>query len=201
MSKETTVTGPEPEPVVAVTGIDELFDGDPNAGSPPDHPDAASADDDSLDDEFDLPAARGRLPRLTALLLAGVLIATGFLAGAYVQRTHGASSPATAGFPNFGSGGPPNFGGALPGGDTSTQGGSSTNNRNNVIGTVVRAGAHSIMVKDFGGTTHVVQIRASTQVSKNQQIDASALKPGATVVVSGQSGADGSITATNITQR
>lgn len=191
------MTGPEPEPVVAVKGVDELFDGDPDAGSPPDHADAASADDD----EFDLPPARGRLPRLTVLLLAGVLIATGFLAGAYVQRTHGASSNASTGIPNFGSGGPPSLVGGLPGGDTSAQGGSDASSRNNVIGTVVRTGAHSITVKDFGGTTHVVQIKASTQVSKNQQIDASAVKPGATVVVSGRSGADGSITATQITQR
>ena len=166
-----------------------------------DHGDASSVADDSVDDEFELPPARGRLPRLTALLLAGVLIAAGFLAGAYVQRTHGASSTATTGFPNFGSGGPPNFGGALPGGDTSTQGGSSTSNRNNVIGTVVRTSATSITVKDFGGTTHVVQVKASTQVQKNTEIAANDLKPGSTVVVTGTSGANGSITATSITQR
>ena len=195
------MTGLEPEPVEAATGIDQLLDGDPDDVNRSEHGDANSVANDSVDDEFELPPARGRLPRLTALLLAGVLIAAGFLAGAYVQRTHGASSTATTGFPNFGSGGPPNFGGALPGGDTSAPGGSTTSNRNNVIGTVVRTGAHSITVKDFGGTTHVVQIKASTQVSKNQQIDASAVKPGATVVVSGRSGADGSITATQITQR
>jgi len=195
------VTGLEPEPVEAATGIDQLLDGDPDGANPADHGDASRVAGDSVDDEFELPPARGRLPRLTALLLAGVLIAAGFLAGAYVQRTHGASSTATTGFPNFGSGGPPNFGGALPGGDTSAPGGSTTSNRNNVIGTVVHANTSSITVKDFGGTTHVVHVKASTQVQRNTDISANDLKPGSTVVVTGTSGAGGSITATSITQR
>jgi hypothetical protein len=200
MSEETTVTGPEPEPVVAATGIDDLLDGPLVEPNPAEDGDAGGPDDD-LDDEFELPPARGRMPRITALLLAGVLVAVGFAGGAYVQRTHGASATAGTGFPNFGSGGPPSFGGSLPGSGGSSQDGGSSSDRSNVIGTVVRASANSVTVKDFGGTTHVVRIKASTQVSKSQQIDPSELKPGATVVVSGQAGADGSITATTITQR
>lgn len=194
------MTGSEPEPVVATTGIDDLLDGPPVAEDLPDDGDASRADDDT-DDEFDLPPARGRMPRITAVLLAGVLVAAGFAAGAYVQRTHGATATASTGFPNFGSGGPPSFGGNLPGSGGSGQDGGSTSDRSNVIGTVVRASATSVTVKDFGGTTHVVRINGSTQVSKSQQIEASSLKSGATVVVSGQAGADGSITATTITQR
>jgi hypothetical protein len=199
MSEETIVTGPQPEPVVS-TGIDDLLDG-PLVEPNPAEPSGACSSDDEADDEFELPPARNRLPRITTLLLAAVLVAVGFAAGAYVQRTHGVTATAATGLPNFGSGGPPGFAVGLPGSGDSSQDGGGASDRSNVIGTVVRARANSVTIKDFGGSTHVVRINASTQVSKSQQISASDLKPGTTVVVSGHAGTDGSITATSITQR
>jgi len=162
---------------------------------------------DEVDDEFGPPSTGSRLPRITAILLAGLLIAGGFVGGAFVQRHYGTSSSASGTFPTLGAGGMPDFsGGGAPGGfGQSGQGGDSgstgSNAGNSVIGTVVSTTDNTITVKDFGGRTHVVHIDGSTQLQKNVTLSTSDLKKGTTVVVTGQAGSDGSVTANTITQR
>lgn len=164
-----------------------------------------TAYDDAVDDEFGPPSASRRLPRLTAVLLAALLVAGGFVGGALVQREFGTSGSTTAAgqFPGLGSGGLPDFGGTLPGvgSGTSGQGGNGSSGTSSVIGTVVSVSDTSIKVKDFGGTTHVIHLTDSTQVHKNVAIKPSDLESGATVVVQGRTGDDGSLTATDVTKR
>jgi hypothetical protein len=154
-------------------------------------------------DEFGPPTTRGRLPRLTAALLVALLVAGGFVTGAVVQRQFGATATATSPFPSPGSGGFPDFSGGAPSGTSGQagQGGSGASGTDNVIGTVVSVTGNTVTVKDFGGTTHQIQATGSTDIQHTAPTTLTDLTKGSTVVVTGRTGADGSLSATTITQR
>jgi hypothetical protein len=160
-------------------------------------------DGDEGYDEFGPPAAARRLPRLTAGLLVALLVAVGFVAGAVVQRQFGTTTTATSAFPTPGSGGFPDFSGGVPGGSDSQtgQGGSGGSGQHNVIGTVVSVTGDTVTVKDFGGTTHQIHVTGSTDIQRTSAITLKQLSKGSTVVVTGRTGDNGSISATTITQR
>jgi hypothetical protein len=165
-------------------------------------------DDDDFDDGFDDAAPGRRLPRLTLLLLAALLVAAGFAGGILVQK-HATPAAAAAGVPSFGGGFPTGgfpAGGAGQGAGsgaaaTTGTGSSSTTDSPVVIGTVVGVDGTTIIVKDLGGTQHKVTTTPSTTVSETTTLPAKQLKAGQSVVVNGSKKSDGTITATSVTAR
>ena len=191
------------------TPIDDLLD--PAAAGPdgPDVPAGDVEDDDSFDDEFGAPAGRRRVPLLSALLVAGIVIALAFTGGVLVQKRATSSTPAAGGLPSFGAGGLPSGfpGGGLPGAGTgagSSSGGTGTGSTSTVpvlVGTVVKAGPTEVTVKDLGGTTHVVRTTATTKVTTVTTVPVTKLTAGQPVTVNGTKSSDGSIDATAVSAR
>ena len=191
------------------TPIDDLLD--PAAAGPdgPDVPARDVEDDDSFDDEFGAPAGRRRVPLLSALLVAGIVIALAFTGGVLVQKRATSSTPAAGGLPSFGAGGLPSGfpGGGLPGAGTgagSSSGGTGTGSTSTVpvlVGTVVKAGPTEVTVKDLGGTTHVVRTTATTKVTTVTTVPVTKLTAGQPVTVNGTKSSDGSIDATAVSAR
>ena len=70
-----------------------------------------------------------------------------------------------------------------------------------LIGTVESVSGSDLTVKDLGGTSHVVHATATTTLSVVSADWSGSLKAGATVSVQGTKAADGSVTATVVTQR
>jgi len=191
------------------TPIDDLLD---PAAAGPDEPDVPARDvedDDSFDDEFGAPAGRRRVPLLSALLVAGIVIALAFTGGVLVQKRATSSTPAAGGLPSFGAGGLPSGfpGGGLPGAGTgagSSSGGTGTGSTSTVpvlVGTVVKAGPTEVTVKDLGGTTHVVRTTATTKVTTVTTVPVTKLTAGQPVTVNGTKSSDGSIDATAVSAR
>jgi hypothetical protein len=165
------------------------------------------------DDDADITALppRRRVPGLTKLLFVAIIGTLAFAGGVLVQKQHDASlttGPASlaslfaGGLPTGGGGG---LGGGLGGAPTSsapaTSGGGSTGDVPVLIGTVESVSGSDLTVKDLGGTSHVVHATATTTVSVVSADWSGSLKAGATVSVQGSKAADGSVTATSVTQR
>lgn len=150
-----------------------------------------------------LPARR--LPALTKLLLAGILVAVAFAGGVFIQKQHDAGLTSGAqGLPaglaggGFPGGGQTAGGGAASG--TGTGSGSATSGPV-LVGTVVSVSGDTVTVKDLGGTDHTVRVSSTTTLAAAGADWANALKSGATVSVNGTKADDGSVTATGVTQR
>jgi hypothetical protein len=189
------------------TPLDDLLD--PTAAGPdgPDGPAHDIVDDDSFDDEFGAPAGRRRVPLLSALLIAGIVIALAFTGGVLVQKHATSSSSAAGGLPSFGAGGLPSGfpGGGLPGaGSGTSSSGTGTGSTSTVpvlVGTVVKTSPTEVTVKDLGGTTHVVRSTDTTKVTTVTTIPVTKLTVGQTVTVNGTKTTDGSVDATVISAR
>jgi hypothetical protein len=189
------------------TPLDDLLDPTSAGTNGPDGP-AGDVDDDSFDDEFGAPAGRRRLPLLSGLLVAGIVIALAFTGGVLVQK-HATSSSSTAagGLPNFGAGGLPSGfpGGGLPGAGNGTSSGGtgsgSTSTLPVLVGTVVKTTPTEVTVKDLGGKTHVVRITDTTKVTTVTTVPVTKLTAGQTVTVNGTKTSDGSIDATAMSAR
>ncbi|KDN19729.1 hypothetical protein DV20_24140 [Amycolatopsis rifamycinica] len=125
----------------------------------------------------------------TTLVLAGlVVLAIAFGGGAWTHAAFGSSTPSAptrqAGGQQAGAG---QQGGGFRGGRGTT-------------GTVDRVDGTTVYVKTTQGTDVKVSTSDSTTVGVTQQGKLSDLKPGATVVVQGQAGSDGTVAAQAITQ-
>src|SRR2546430_4244397 len=128
----------------------------------------------------------------TTVVLAGlVVLAIAFGGGAWTHAAFGSSSPST---PTRQAGGTQ---GANPSG---TQAGGGLRGGRGTTGTVDRVDGTTVYVKTAQGTDVKVSTSDSTTVGVTQQSKLSDLKPGATVVVQGQAGEDGTVTAQAITQ-
>jgi hypothetical protein len=126
----------------------------------------------------------------TTLVLAGlVVLAIAFGGGAWTHAAFGSSSPST---PARQAGGTQAGTGQQPGG---FRGGRGT------AGTVDHVDGTTVYVKTAQGTDVKVSTSDSTTVGVTQPGKLSDLKPGATVVVQGQAGDDGTVTAQAITQQ
>lgn len=165
---------------------------------------------DDVEDDFDDAAPGRRLPRLTMLLLAALLVAVGFTGGILLQK-HAAAGTAATGVPSFAGGFPAGGfpgtgGGQLPGSSTTSTTGSSNGAASSagtpvVIGTVARVDGTTVIVKDFGGKEHKVATTSATTITDSATVPASQLKPGQSVRVDGSKKSDGTIVATSVTAR
>ncbi|HET6710221.1 hypothetical protein [Amycolatopsis sp.] len=126
----------------------------------------------------------------TTLVLAGLIVlAIAFGGGAWTHAAFGSSPSA----PTRQAGGT-QAGVGQQGGGFRGAGGRGT------TGTVDRVDGTTVYVKTAQGTEVKVSTSDSTTVGVTQQGQLSDLKPGATVVVQGQAGEDGTVTAQAITQ-
>ncbi|MGC0418866.1 hypothetical protein [Embleya sp. AB8] len=149
---------------------------------------------------------RRRLPTLTLALGAGVLLSVSFLAGVEVQKDHGGGSGQSAGQPGANpyaraAGGGSAPGGAQPGGGRTGGGPLGAGAAADLTtGTVKVVDDSFIYVSDSTGNIVKVKTDAGTRIQVTRDGKTVDLKPGDTVVVRGATGADGSVTATAVTQ-
>ncbi|MBE1499135.1 preprotein translocase subunit YajC [Amycolatopsis lexingtonensis] len=128
----------------------------------------------------------------TTLVLAGlVVLAIAFGGGAWTHAAFGSPSSST---PTRPAGGTQGTQGGQQGGGFRGAGGRGT------TGTVDRVEGTTVYVKTAQGAEVKVSTSDSTTVGVTQQAKLSDLKPGSTVVVQGQAGEDGTVTAQAITQ-
>jgi hypothetical protein len=135
----------------------------------------------------------------TTLVLAGlVVLAIAFGGGVW---THAAFGSTTSARPSGTAGGTQarTQGGTGQQAGTGQQGGGFRGGRG-TTGTVDRVDGTTVYVKTAQGTDVKVSTSDSTTVGVTQQGKLADLKPGSTVVVQGQAGSDGTVTAQAITQ-
>lgn len=133
----------------------------------------------------------------TTLVLAGlVVLAIAFGGGAWTHAAFGSSSTSTPTRPTGAAqGGQQGGTGQQGGGFRGAGGGRGT------TGTVDHVDGTTVYVKTAQGQDVKVSTSDSTTVGVTQQGKLSDLKPGSTVVVQGQAGEDGTVTAQAITQQ
>ena len=170
------------------------------------------------EDDADITAVppRRRVPALTKLLFVAIVGALAFGGGVLVQKQHDAALTSASRVPDFaslfaggglpagvgpGGGGTTASSAPAAGGGTGSSGGGSAGDVPVLIGTVESVSGSDLTVKDFGGTSHVVHATATTTLSIVSADWSGSLKAGATVSVQGTKAADGSVTATAVTQR
>lgn len=180
--------------------------------------------DDDTEDEF-APRPKRRLGKLTILLAAMLVAGAGFLGGVQLQKHSGDTSSGRAGarggFSRAGGGFPTSLPGDFSGGFSGGFGGRGQGSGGGasaqpsaqpsaaqaatpaaqaatpaVIGTIVSVSGDTMVVKNFGGKLVTVTLTSGTAITKS--VGASELQKGATVTVSGTTGADGKITATAV---
>jgi hypothetical protein len=140
----------------------------------------------------------------STLVLAGlVVLAIAFGGGAWTHAAFGSSSPTTparqaGGTQARAQGGTGQTGTGQQG--TGQQGGGFRGGRG-TTGTVDHVDGTTVYVKTAQGTDVKVSTSDSTTVGVTQPGKLADLKPGATVVVQGQAGDDGTVTAQAITQQ
>jgi Domain of unknown function (DUF5666) len=184
---------------------------EPATDSPGQEDDVLSSSPFSGDLEAELAKApRGRrLPGLTTYLAAGVLLAVGFAIGAEADRNLGRHSSAQGGAPAAGAmgggmpGGMPG-GGRMPGGGMgggrSPMGGGAMGPSGGTTGTVQKIDGNTIYVKSADGSTVQVKVTGDTKVGIVRGGSVKDLKSGASVTVQGDTGQDGTVTATSVSQ-
>ena len=168
----------------------------------------AEAAADDLERELAANAPRQRVNRITVVLAGLLLVIGGFVAGSLVQKSVGsnnAAAPANGRAGQFGAGG---FGAGAgggtgrgggtgqaggQGGGTGAQPGAGT------TGTVKLVDGTTIYLTTAAGEVVTVKTTGTTKVSTIQAGTLKNLKAGATVTVQGQTGTDGTVTATTVT--
>jgi hypothetical protein len=142
--------------------------------------------------------------RLTWGLLVLLVLATGFIGGAFAQKQFGPSGssgvpdfaalmagggpPAGVGFPGSGTGS-----GIVTGDDTATGGDTTT-------GTVTLVDGTNLYLTESSGSTVKVVVPPTASVTAQEDVALSELAAGTTVLVHGEAGIDGTVTATSVTQ-
>ncbi|MEV6832484.1 hypothetical protein [Amycolatopsis sp. NPDC051102] len=130
----------------------------------------------------------------TTVVLAGlVVLAIAFGGGAWTHAAFGSSTPTTPARQAAGNQGGPQAG-------TGQQGGGFRGGRG-TTGTIDHIDGTTVYVKTAQGTDVKVSTSDSTTVGVTQAGKLADLKPGATVVVQGQAGDDGTVAAQAITQQ
>jgi hypothetical protein len=168
---------------------------------------------DDLSERLDAVAPRRWTSRTTLALSGLVLLIGGFVGGAQVQKHWGTTSSSTAspGF-TFPSGNPfagGNFGGRGGGGGGNGGGGGGGNGSGGngsaaaagTTGTVKLVDGTTVYLTTADGQTVIVKTSPSTTVNVNKPGALTDLTPGATVTIQGQTGSDGSVSATSITKK
>jgi hypothetical protein len=152
--------------------------------------------DDDLTEQLAERAPRRLANRGTFVLGVLVLLVGGFVAGAQVQKHWGTAPAAQASNPfgNFPRTGASGFPGAAPGAVAGGGGGGAT------TGTVKLVDGNTVYIQTADGNTVTIKTSGTTSVQVSQAGSLKDLKAGATVSVEGQTGSDGTVTATRITK-
>ncbi|MFI1381574.1 hypothetical protein [Embleya sp. NPDC020886] len=148
---------------------------------------------------------RRRLPMLTLALGAGVFASIGFLAGVEVQKNHAGGTTRAAGPAAGAASGANPYGARAAGAGATTAGGQPGTARTGAAadlttGTVKVVDDSFIYVSDSAGNIVKVKTDAGTKIQVVRDGRTVDLKPGDAVVVRGATGADGSVTATSVTE-
>jgi hypothetical protein len=178
-----------------------VLEGDPLATSP--------FDGDLAEELAKAPRAR-RLPGLTTLLCAAVVLAAGFVIGVQTDRHTGqqASNAAQAAprMPGGGMAGGGMAGGGMAGGGMAGGGmrnggtpGQAGGGAGATTGTVQKIDGKTIYVQTANGVVQV-KVTGTTKISTLRSGAAKDLKSGTSVVVQGAQAKDGSVTATSVSQ-
>ena len=164
--------------------------------------DLVDIDDITPDEELvaEMRKARVTTP-VTRVLLGLVVVALAFLAGAYMHRWQNPSSGSSTNPQDFlaqlrGAAGD---GDAAPGADnlpTGFPGGGG----GNTIGTVKLVDGTTVYVEDTSGNITRITTDAKTDVTISADSSVDKLKPGTSVIVQGEAGADGEVAATSISE-
>ena len=148
---------------------------------------------DTTDDDLATLLAKrehARPNRLTWVLLVLLVLAVGFAGGAFVEKRNASSS---SGLPDFAGGGA--FpGGAAPGGGIVATAGAVT------TGTVKLVDGTSLYITDADGNTVKVVVPETVPVTTQSQTSLSDLSAGSTVIIRGETGDDGTVTATSVSE-
>lgn len=157
---------------------------------------------DNLAEELAARPPRARLPRLTLVLAAGVLIAVGFVGGALAQKHYGGSgSTAAAGAAAFagarGTGAGAGRGG-FAGGAGGT-GGAAGTGASSITGSITVVSGDTLYITASNGTVYTVKTSGTTSIAISSSGSLGQLKPGQTVTISGTQGSGGTVDATTIT--
>ena len=164
---------------------------------------------DDVDDEWNVaPPPRRRLHWTTAFLAVALIVVAAFAGGILAQKHWGGSS--SGGFALPGGGNlPSGFQGATPNGATNTgrtgttggfpaglaQGGFGGGTR----GTVSYVAGDILYISTGSGSVVKVRVPKGLSVDRSVKAKASSIRPGETVVIQGETGSNGTVTATGVT--
>ena len=165
---------------------------------------------DDVDDMAEMPtrASRRIVTAWTVVFAALVIAGAGFVAGIQMEKHNEPASAATglpAGFRGFGNGGgglptgqfPGAATGQLPGGATNAPTGATGTG---TTGTVKLVDGANVYITTSDGSTVKVTTSSTSKVTKTVDAPLSDFKAGDTIVVSGTTGADGTIAASTISK-
>jgi hypothetical protein len=141
-----------------------------------------------------------RLPPLTTILGALVLLAAGTAGGAWAQKRWGDSSSNGGRAGAFAALAANRAGRTGATGATSGAFGARGGFGNATVGTVRLVDGKTLYVATSGGGVATVKTSATTTVRVTKSARLGTLKPGQTVIVQGTTGKDGSVAATSISQ-
>lgn len=158
----------------------------------PQQPWGAPAEPERSDLAADLAGAKGGLSRVTKVLLGLVVVAAAFVGGIVTHSAVADDSASATGqqrrsFPNGSYGGP----GPGPG----------AGGQRGTIGTVSRVDGSTVYVTTPDGKEVAVTTTGDTTVRLTTEGKVSDLKQGQSVVVQGETGADGSVSAKTISEQ
>ena len=162
---------------------------------------------DTTDDDLATLLAKrehARPNRLTWVLLVLLVLAVGFAGGAFVEKRNSSSS---SGLPDFAAlrgggdfaGGGAFPGGALPGGAT-PGGGTLVTSGAVTTGTVKLVDGTSLYITDADGNTVKVIVPETVPVTTQSETSLGDLAAGSTVIIQGETGDDGTVTATSVSE-
>jgi hypothetical protein len=184
-----------------------------DVNTPPAGPDDSTGSDGDRDGDDDLATLlrkreHARPNRVTWVLLTLLVLTAGFVVGAFANQKFGSaanSSRTATGFPaGFPSGFPGAFPGGAPLGGASTGqavGGSATAGlANATVGTVKLIDGQNLYVTTTNGETVKVKVPAGTPVTSQKKVPLSDITAGATVIVRGEAGGDGTVSATSVSE-
>ena len=157
---------------------------------------------DTTDDDLATLLAKrehARPNRLTWVLLVLLVLAVGFAGGAFVEKRNASSSSGLPDFAALRGGGDFAGGGAFPGG--AVPGGGIVATASAVTtGTVKLVDGTSLYITDADGNTVKVVVPETVPVTTQSQTSLSDLSAGSTVIIRGETGDDGTVTATSVSE-
>ncbi|HEY2675098.1 MAG TPA: hypothetical protein VGJ07_32620 [Rugosimonospora sp.] len=184
---------------------------DPPPSGLPDAPQGVDLTEDPFDDrlteQLEAAAPRRWATRSTLVLCLLAVLVVAFVAGTQVQKRWGSSSatPAAAGpargAQSGGGAGGGGFGGGGFGGFGGGGGGQAAGAAaNTTTGTVKQVDGDTMYITTSSGQTITVKTSGSTTVQTNQAGSLNDISAGSTVSVQGQTGSDGTVSASTITK-